>query len=95
MVIKLDRQQSIKALLENGRKQHGKRGQCITILLEIGCLEMRCLCRDKFGDLDVRLIACERYPPRRIKDRLATRVSMFEEPGAGKSHAGICTGGAG
>jgi len=26
---------------------------------------------------------------------LATRVSMFEEPGAGKPHAGICAGGAG
>ncbi len=26
---------------------------------------------------------------------LTTRVSMFEEPGAGKSHAGICAGDAG
>jgi hypothetical protein len=25
----------------------------------------------------------------------STRVSMTEEPGAGKSHAGICAGGAG
>ena len=30
-----------------------------------------------------------------VKVCLATRVSMFEEPGAGKSHAGICAGGAG
>jgi hypothetical protein len=31
----------------------------------------------------------------RVKARLATRVSMSEEPGAGKPHAGICAGGVG
>ena len=30
-----------------------------------------------------------------VKARLATRMSMFEEPGAGKPHAEICAGGAG
>jgi group II intron reverse transcriptase/maturase len=30
-----------------------------------------------------------------VKSCLSTRVSMFEEPGAGKPHAGICAGGAG
>ena len=30
-----------------------------------------------------------------VKDLLSARVSMTEEPGARKSHAGICTGDAG
>jgi hypothetical protein len=30
-----------------------------------------------------------------VKNRSTARVSMIEEPGAGKPHAGICAGGAG
>jgi hypothetical protein len=30
-----------------------------------------------------------------VKDRPSARVSMTEEPGAGKPHAGICAGGVG
>ena len=30
-----------------------------------------------------------------VRASLTTRVSMFEEPGAGKPHAGICAGGVG
>jgi hypothetical protein len=30
-----------------------------------------------------------------VKNRFTARVSMIEEPGAGKPHAGICAGGVG